>query len=170
MRSNTLTIHLEPKLQDSLLKCRERKQINTDQKNHIKKYFFSKLHLLTDLFLMISYLDTSHLGSLLSQPLQILALQYNLMFYFPPPWFVLSDSLMNDIDVASYWVTKVRVQTHFYDSSKRLLCLFLENEESFCSCNFFPICTKNYFCSLLKKEITLLYTSYPCVTSDINKP
>lgn len=65
--------------------------------------------------------------------LQVLGLQYNMIFYFPPSWFFFSDSVMNYIGVSRYWVTKVRAKTHFYDSTKILLCLFLENEESFWS-------------------------------------
>lgn len=65
--------------------------------------------------------------------LQVPGLQYNMIFYFPPSWFFFSDSVMNYIGVSPYWVTKVRAKTHFYDSTKILLCLFLENEESFWS-------------------------------------
>lgn len=120
----------------------ERNQSNTIQKNQTKKIIFLKWQLLTELFLMIWYLDTNQLGTLLPWQLQILALQYNMMFYFPPSSFVLSDSVMNDIGVASYWVTKVRAQTHFYDSTKILLCLFLENEKSLSEVATFSTCTK----------------------------
>lgn len=132
----------------------ERNQNNTIQKNQTKKIIFLKWHLLTELVLMIWYLDTNRLGTLLPWHLQILAPQHNMMFYFPPPCSFLSDSVMNDIGVASYWVTKVRAQTHFYDSSKILLCPFLENEKSLFEVATFSTCTKkNDFCALLKERL-----------------
>lgn len=76
-----------------------------------------------------------------------------MMFYLPPPWFFLSDSVMNYIGVASYWVTKVRAQTHFYDSTKILLCLFLENKKSVFEVATFSTCTKNDFCGLFKEKL-----------------
>lgn len=93
-------------------------------------------------------------GFLTPLELHMLVLQYNMMFYFPPPCFFLSDSVMNYIGVSRYWVTKVRAQTHFYDSTKILLCLFLENEESFWSCNCFYLHQKTKFLWSLKREIT----------------
>lgn len=48
---------------------------------------------------------------------------------------------------------KYRAQTHFYDSTKILLCLFLENKNSLFEVATFSTCTKNDFYALLKEKL-----------------